>query len=143
LFNRPVRAVFIWKTRHAAPLFPSAIPSKTLAAVFIGKFRPPENSSYRVQSPRIAATPTFFARAADWAVLPRAQGNTVKSPEMPLFSVISGNSWDVAESAPNFPYRQGRIERKNSSTNKFGQRPTWLTVASTSQSQVGREDKSD
>jgi hypothetical protein len=90
-----------------------------LAVDFIGKFRSPEDSSYRVQSPRIAASRTFFARAANGPALARANGDTVKSPETSLSSETSRNRCDVAKPPPNFPYRQWHLARKIAAPTKL------------------------
>jgi hypothetical protein len=105
-------AVFIYKTPHAAPLFPSAIPSKTLTVVFIGKFRPPENFSYRVQSPGIAVSPTLFAHNVNESAFVRAKIDTVKSPKKSFPSAISANRCEGAKRSPNFRYRQFPLTRK-------------------------------
>ena len=46
--------VFIYNISHAAPLIPSAIPSKTRAADFIGKFRKIKNSFYHRLSAEVS-----------------------------------------------------------------------------------------
>jgi len=47
LFGRPGNKLFLFEKSSNRRLVPSAIPSKTLTVDFIGKFRPPENPSYR------------------------------------------------------------------------------------------------
>ena len=133
----------MYKTPHAAPLIPSAIPSKIRAADFIGKFRPPENSSYRVQSPRIAASPTLFASTVDEATLARAKKDTVKSQKTffpsDTYVTLLRRSQAFAElSIPSTAFR-----KKISSTRKAGQLGTRPTAPSATQSGYGQEGKYD
>jgi hypothetical protein len=116
------------------------------AVVFVREFRSPENSSYRVQSPRIAASSILFAQTADGAALARAKGDTVKNPKTPFLSKASTNRCDVAKPPPNFPYRRGLRERKIAAPAKpddgrRGGRRGW--APSTSQSGGRREAKND
>lgn len=120
------------------------------AVVFVREFRSSENSSYRVQSPRIAASSILLAQTADGAALVRAKGDTVKNPKTPFLSETSTNRCDVAKPPPNFPYRQGLRERKIAAParphdgRRGGRRGgRWLPAPSTSQSGGRREEKND
>jgi hypothetical protein len=112
LFNRPARVCFIWKTRHAAPLFPLAIPSKIPAVDFIGKILASFKSSYRALSPRIAASPTFFAQTADGAALARVKRDTVKSPKTSFTSNTSATLCEDAKPSSNFRTVNGPSQEK-------------------------------